>query len=324
MNKSLEIVVPVLNEERVLAASVGAIHHFLSGHLDSYEWRITIADNGSTDQTPEVARRLIDFYDRVGYTVLDRRGRGRALKKAWLDSNADMVAYMDVDLSTNLNDLIPLVGAIADEGYDLAIGSRLLNESLVEGRSRGREFTSRAYNMVIQASFFVGFRDAQCGFKAVSRRAADLLLPLIKDTGWFFDTELLIVAEKNGFRIKEIPVRWHDDPDTRVRVFSTAMHDLAGLARLRLGGLRGASARLRRSLRQDVQKAVILVLPQTQSSRLKTGPRGKALLLDVYRTPSYHAASYVSEKGRATGPREALSGTEAGGGIHRTWPMLFS
>ncbi len=254
MNKSLEIVVPVLNEERVLAASVGAVHHFLSGHLDSYEWRITIADNGSTDQTPEVARRLIDFYDHVGYTVLDQRGRGRALKKAWLDSKADMVAYMDVDLSTNLNDLIPLVGAIADEGYDLAIGSRLLDESLVEGRSRGREFTSRAYNMVIQASFFVGFRDAQCGFKAVSRRAADLLLPLIKDTGWFFDTELLIVAEKNGFRIKEIPVRWHDDPDTRVRVFSTAMHDLAGLARLRLGGLRGASARLRRSLRQDVHK----------------------------------------------------------------------
>ena len=94
----------------------------------------------------------------------------------------------------------------------------------------------------------VRFRDAQCGFKAISRRTADLLLPLVKDIGWFFDTELLILAEKNGFRIKEVPVRWHDDPDTRVKVISTALHDLAGLTRLKLGGLKSASKQLSISL----------------------------------------------------------------------------
>ena len=253
MTTSLEIVIPVLNEEKVLLASVGALHHFLAGHMADSDWRITIADNGSTDETPAIAGRLTTFYDRVGYTVLDKRGRGRALKKTWLESRADVVGYMDVDLSTQLDDLVPLVGAITHEGYDLAIGSRLIDGSLVVGRSRRREITSRTYNRIIQATFMVGFRDAQCGFKAISRRAADLLLPLVKDLGWFFDTELLILAEKNGFRIKEVPVRWHDDPDSRVRVIGTAMHDLTGLARLRLGGLRAASKRLAAS-RQEGSK----------------------------------------------------------------------
>ena len=244
MTRSLEVVIPVLNEEKVLSASVGALHHFLKGHLTEYDWRITIADNGSTDQTPVVAKKLIDFYDRVGHTVLDQRGRGRALKRTWLQSEADIVAYMDVDLSTQLDDLVPLVRAIGDDGYDVAIGSRLMKGSLVEGRSREREITSRTYNLIVKASFMVGFKDAQCGFKAISRRTADLLLPLVKDVGWFFDTELLILAEKNGFRIKEVPVRWHDDPDTRVNVISTAIHDLTGLMRLKLGGLRSASRQL--------------------------------------------------------------------------------
>lgn len=248
LSKSLQVVIPCLNEERVLAASVGALHHFLGGHMDRYDWHITIADNGSTDGTPKVAGKLTDFYDRLSYTTLDRRGRGRALRQTWLESGADLLAYMDVDLSTHLNDLVPLVGAVAEEGYDLAIGSRLIEGSVVEGRSRGREFTSRTYNLIIRAGFRAGFRDAQCGFKAISRRAADLLLPLVRDVGWFFDTELLLLAESNGFRIKEIPVRWCDDPDTRVRVISTAVHDLAGLARLRLGGLRAARRALRSSL----------------------------------------------------------------------------
>ena len=247
MTRSLEIVIPVLNEEKVLSASVGALHHFLGGHLSAYRWRITIADNGSTDHTPEVARRLVDFYDGVGYTALTQRGRGRALRRAWTESDADIVAYMDVDLSTQLDDLIPLIEAVDGGGCDLAIGSRLIRGSVVEGRSLSRELTSRAYNLIIRATFFVGFRDAQCGFKAMTRRAADMLVPLVRDTGWFFDTELLILAEKNGFAIAEVPVRWHDDPDTRVRVVSTAARDLAGLARLRFGGLYSASRRLRRS-----------------------------------------------------------------------------
>ena len=238
---SLDIVIPVLNEQRALPSSVGTLHEFLSGNFDAYDWRVVIADNGSTDATPDVSRGLAGAYQRVGYLRLERRGRGRALIKAWLESNADIVGYMDVDLSTDLAALPVLVDAIASEGYDVAIGSRLRKGARVKGRSINREFVSRAYSLLFRAMFLTGFQDAQCGFKAVSRRAAQDLVPLVQDTGWFFDTELLILAEKNGYRIKEVPVKWTDDPDSRVRIVSTAYGDMKGLLRLRFGGLRKAS-----------------------------------------------------------------------------------
>ena len=234
----------MLNEEADLSPSIKRLVDFLSSNLASYDWRTVIADNGSTDETPQIARRLSEEHERVGYLRLEERGRGRALRKAWLASDADILAYMDVDLSTELSALPTLVAAVDEEGYDLAIGSRLMSGAQVVGRPPHRELISHAYSLIFRSLFFTGFRDAQCGFKAISRRAAHDLLPLVKDTGWFFDSELLILAEGNGYRIKEVPVKWTDDPDSRVRIIATAYEDMKGLLRLRFGGLRRASQQL--------------------------------------------------------------------------------
>lgn len=248
---SLDVVLPVLNEEKDLPPSVRKLRGFLSDRLQEYRWRIVIADNGSTDSTLEVARNLSEEYSGVGFIRLEQRGRGRALKKAWLESDADIVSYMDVDLSTDLEGLPDIVQAIERDGYDIAIGSRLLPGSHVIGRPFKRELISRAYSLIFRAMFFTGFRDAQCGFKALSRRAVDDIVPLVRDKGWFFDSELLILAEKNRFRIAEIPVTWTDDPDTRVKIFKTAYGDMQGLLRLKFGGLWKASRLLSRRRRAE-------------------------------------------------------------------------
>ena len=241
MTTSLDVVVPVLNEAQDLSPNISRLHEFLSGQLDDYDWRIVIADNGSTDSTPDIAKALSQQHARVGYTRVEQRGRGRALARAWGNSDADIVSYMDVDLATDFSHLRELVEAVGNEDYDIAIGSRLKKGAQVIGRPPKRELISRVYSLIFRAMFLTGFRDAQCGFKALSRRAANDVVPLVQDTGWFFDTELLILAEKNGYRIKEVPVKWIDDPDSRVRITKTAYEDIKGLLRLRFGGLGKAS-----------------------------------------------------------------------------------
>ena len=241
---ALDIVLPGLNEETGLARAVGSLSEFMSDCMNSYDWRIVIADNGSTDATPHIGRALAAESERVQYLRLEQRGRGRALKRAWTQSAADVMAYMDMDLSTDLGALPALVAAIEDGSHEVAIGSRLARGADVVGRSPKREFISRCYSLMFRGMFLTGFRDAQCGFKAVSRRVAEQVLPLVEDTGWFFDTELLILCEKSGYGVFELPVRWVDDPDSRVRIVSTAYHDISGLLRLRFGGLRRARAAL--------------------------------------------------------------------------------
>ena len=241
---TLDVVLPGLNEELGLANTVETLSEFLSNHMHAYDWQIVIADNGSTDETPAIGRRLAAQHERVEYLRLEQRGRGRALKHAWTWSQADVVAYMDMDLSTDLAALPALIGAIAHDGHDVAIGSRLKRGADVVGRSPKREFISRCYSLIFRVMFLTGFVDAQCGFKAVGRRVVEQVLPLVRDTGWFFDSELLILCEKNGYSVCEIPVRWIDDPDSRVRIISTAVEDMKGLLRLRFGGLRKSRSAL--------------------------------------------------------------------------------
>ena len=233
----LDIVIPVLNEERDLPPSIATLHKHMSANFAAYDWRVIIADNGSGDATPQVSRDLASQFPEVSLLRLEQRGRGLALKTAWGNSDADILAYMDVDLSTDLAALRPLVSALDDYGYDIAIGSRLAKGARVELRTLKREITSRGYSLMFRSMFFTSFRDAQCGFKAVSRRVADEILPLIIDNHWFFDTELLILSERNGLRIREIPVHWTDDPDTRVKVLNTSIENVKGLFRLRFGGV---------------------------------------------------------------------------------------
>ena len=233
---SIDIILPVYNEEAGLPGSVQTLYSFLTEHMSSYQWRIVVADNGSVDSTLDVARGLSNQYERVGHAHLDQKGRGRALHKTWAESDADVICYMDLDLSTRLESLPPLVKAIED-GYDVAVGSRLIRGAKVEKRSLKREVISRCYNLLIKLMFRTRFSDAQCGFKAVSQKVSREVIPLIKDRAWFFDSELLIIAEKNGYRIKDVPVHWVDDPDTRVKVVGTAWRDFKGLLRLRFGGI---------------------------------------------------------------------------------------
>ena len=234
---SVDVVIPVLNEEAALPGCVDRLRDFMAAELGKHTWKIVVADNGSSDGTLEVAKRYTKQHPKqVGVVHLDVRGRGRALRRAWLESDADVVSYMDVDLSTELEAFPKIVHAIVDEGYHLAFGSRLAKGARTN-RSLKRELISRSYNLLVRGVMQTRFRDAQCGFKALSRSAAQVLVPQVVNNHWFFDTELLVIAEKRGFRLKEIPVAWEEDSDTRVKIVQTALEDLRGLARLRLGGI---------------------------------------------------------------------------------------
>lgn len=233
----VDIVIPVYNEQQSLTTSVTTLERHLREDFP-FTWRITIADNASTDRTWDIASTLAATIDGVRAIHLDQKGRGRALRTAWTDNDATIVAYMDVDLSTGLDALLPLIAPLLSGHSDVAIGSRLAAGSTV-ARGPRREFISRSYNRILRTVFGNGFRDAQCGFKAIRRDVADRLLPLVEDNEWFFDTELLLLAERNGLRVHEVPVTWIDDPDSRVHVVSTARKDLQGVARLARSFVRG-------------------------------------------------------------------------------------
>ncbi len=227
---TLDIVVPVYNEEIDLPRSVARLHDYLSSQVPM-SFRITIADNASTDATAAIADGLAARFAQVRAVHLPDKGRGRALKAVWLESDADVLVYMDVDLSTDLSALLPLVAPLVSGHSDLAIGTRLHRGSRVV-RGPKREIISRCYNLILRGTLAARFSDAQCGFKAIRRNVAQQLLPLVQDTGWFFDTELLVLAERSGLRIHEVPVDWTDDPDSRVDIVQTAKEDLCGVWRV--------------------------------------------------------------------------------------------
>ncbi|MFH5208272.1 glycosyltransferase [Antrihabitans sp. NCIMB 15449] len=234
----LDVVVPVYNEQAALADSIQRLHEHLSTQFP-YSFRITIADNASIDDTPSIAAALAAEFDEVRSMRLEQKGRGRALHAVWSTSDAPVVAYMDVDLSTDLAALAPLIAPLISGHSDLAIGTRLGRGSRVV-RGTKREVISRCYNFLLRSTLSARFSDAQCGFKAMRADVAEHLLPLVVDTGWFFDTELLVLAERSGLRIHEVPVDWIDDPDSRVDIVATAKADLVGIARLVRGFASGA------------------------------------------------------------------------------------
>jgi glycosyltransferase involved in cell wall biosynthesis len=246
---AVEIVIPVHNEQRVLDANVRKLHRHLTREF-TFTFQITIADNASTDATLAVANRLARDLPEVTVLHLDRKGRGRALRAAWSRSDADVVAYMDVDLSTDLSALADLLLPLLQVRGDITIGSRLAPGARVT-RGMRRELISRAYNLLLHVLLGVGFSDAQCGFKAARREVIDALLGDVEDESWFFDTELLYLAQRRKFAIREVPVRWVEDRDSRVDIAATARENLRGIMRLRSqareGAERAGAARLERS-----------------------------------------------------------------------------
>jgi putative flippase GtrA len=231
---AVEIVVPVYNEEAQVEQSVRRLHRFLSDGFP-LSWSIVIADNASTDATPAIASRLAGELPRVRSLRLERKGRGHALRAAWSASRARVVAYMDVDLSTDLRALLPLVAPLVSGHSDVSIGTRLAHGARVV-RGPKREVISRCYNRLLHTALRARFTDAQCGFKAVRADVLPSLLGAARDDGWFFDTELLVLAQRHGLRIHEVPVDWVDDPDSRVDIVATALADLRGVARLLVAG----------------------------------------------------------------------------------------
>jgi putative flippase GtrA len=229
----LDVVVPVYNEQDDLVASLERLHAHLASTFP-YAFRITIADNASTDSTLSLAVDLAQRLPGIAVVHLAQKGRGRALHRVWSQSDAEVLAYMDVDLSTDLAALLPLVAPLISGHSDLAIGTRLARGSRVV-RGPKREVISRCYNLLLRTTLATRFSDAQCGFKAIRADRARELLPLVEDTGWFFDTELLVLAERRGLRIHEVPVDWTDDPDSRVDIVSTAVEDVRGIVRLTRG-----------------------------------------------------------------------------------------
>lgn len=280
----VDIVIPVYNEETELAASVERLHSFLHREFP-YPWRITIADNASTDATWPIATRLADTLPGVAAVHLDAKGRGRALKQAWGTSPGTVLAYMDVDLSTDLRALLPLVAPLITGHSELAIGSRLARGSRVI-RGPKRELISRSYNLILRTSLQARFSDAQCGFKAIRADVAHELLPLVENNEWFFDTELLVLAERAGLRIAEVPVDWVDDPGTTVNIAATAGEDLRGVARLLRGFARGSIplASIREALhREDPLSPVSGVSNQLFGQVLRFG------VIGVFCTVAYFA-----------------------------------
>lgn len=228
----VDVVIPVYNEEVDLPKNIPALHNYLSNNFKSYNWRIIIADNGpSKDGTSRVSRILEKELERVNYMLIPRPGRGSALKEVWLSSQSDYLSYMDVDLSSDLKFFPTLIKSL-ENGANIAIGSRLAVGSRVYGRTFVREVMSRGYNLLVKLFFWTSFHDAQCGFKALTYETAQRLLPEIQDKGWFFDSEMLIVGEKAGFKVAEIPIIWRDDPASTVKVAKTAWGDIKGLFRI--------------------------------------------------------------------------------------------
>jgi glycosyltransferase involved in cell wall biosynthesis len=230
----IDVVIPVHDEQEVLEDSVRRLHRYLVDELP-FTWRIVIADNASADATPDIARRLVRELPGVRLLRLEEKGRGRALRAAWSQSPAQVVCYMDADLSTDLRALLPLVAPLLSGHSDLAIGTRLAHGARVV-RGPKRELISRAYNTILHTALRARFTDAQCGFKAVRASVLRRLLGDVRDDGWFFDTELLVLAQRRGLRIHEVPVDWVDDPDSRVDIVRTAWDDLRGVARLAADG----------------------------------------------------------------------------------------
>ena len=231
MKISVDIVVPVYNEEKILEKSISTLYNFLEKNF-KYNWSIIIADNASKDNTLDVANSLSEKYKKVKVLHLNQKGRGRALRIAWTKSDADIVSYMDVDLSTDLS-FFPIMIDSLIQGYDVATGSRLMKGAEIK-RSFKRELLSRGYNVLVRLILGVNYKDSQCGFKAVKREIVNDVVPEVRDNNWFFDSELLFRAHMKGYKIKEIPVKWIEDEDSRVRIFSTVTNYLKSIAILRL------------------------------------------------------------------------------------------
>jgi glycosyltransferase involved in cell wall biosynthesis len=233
---TFDVTIPVLDEEAALEQNVLVLHRFLQTHFPQPgQWRILIADNGSTDRTAEIAQRLARNVPEIAYIKVPERGVGLALKTSWGQSQADIVGYMDLDLATALPHFLQAYEALAERGYELVYATRLHPKSQVVNRPFKREVASRVFNAILKAYLGVGFSDGMCGFKFLHRSIyPELKQAGAQNNGWFFSTELLTTAEWLGKRIYELPVKWTDDAgSSKVEIIPLAKRYLRAMYELK-------------------------------------------------------------------------------------------
>lgn len=233
---TFDVTIPVLNEAATLRRQVAALRVFLSDRFPTPgQWKIVIADNGSTDETRQIAADLSEEYPEVRLVIVPRRGVGLALKTSWTQSTADIVGYMDLDLATDLSHFSEAFGVLAEDRADLVYATRLHPRAKVIGRTLKREISSRVFNQLLRTYLGVGFSDGMCGFKFLKREILpELMAHGAENDGWFFSTELLTVAEWRGFHLHELPVTWTDDAaSSKVKVLPLAMRYLRDMRQLK-------------------------------------------------------------------------------------------
>jgi glycosyltransferase involved in cell wall biosynthesis len=233
---SLEITIPILNEERVLEQNVQTLLKYLNEEInhEKIEWKIVIADNGSSDGSHQIMDRLCQRFSNLHYLRIDRIGVGIALKTSWSQSEMDIVGYMDVDLATSLTHIKEMLTAIIDQNYDFVYGSRLHQKAIVTGRSLKREIVSRIFNTILRNYLKVRFSDGMCGFKFLRRPIALRLIEEgARSDGWFFSTELLYLAEKLRLKIFELPIEWKDSRDSKVNIGRLSLQYLKAMYRMK-------------------------------------------------------------------------------------------
>lgn len=212
----LSLVLPAYNEEANLDKCTTLTLEALNRFLNKKDYEIIIVEDGSTDKTPEVAKKLAGKFDRVRYLHSDERlGKGRSLTMAFREGKGRILAFVDVDLATDLGHLPELIKAVDEEGYDISIGSRLLPNSKVN-RGIRRTITSKVFNKLVRLLLGSNLRDHQCGFKAFRRDTFENLASEVKSDHLFWDSEFLVKAQNHGYRVKEIPVRWKDRGESKV------------------------------------------------------------------------------------------------------------
>lgn len=233
---TFEVTIPVLNEEATLVVQVGKLHDFLALNFpDNNQWKIVIADNGSTDNTRQLATELSRTHPNINWVSVPRKGVGLALKTSWGQSDADIVGYMDLDLATDLSHFLEAYAVLADDRADLVYGSRLHPRAKVIGRTTKREISSRAFNFILRNYLGVQFSDGMCGFKFLHRSILpELMANGATNDGWFFSTELLSVAEWRSLTLHELPVTWTDDAaSSKVEIIPLAMRYLTAMRELK-------------------------------------------------------------------------------------------
>jgi glycosyltransferase involved in cell wall biosynthesis len=232
--KHFEIVVPVYNEERQLKQSIMILYDFLNEKYPSSQWRVTIANNGSRDCTKEIALELTKKYENIKYFNLDEKGFGKAVKSVWRGSSYSILGFIDLDLATDLKHLPEAIDTFQDRDVDIVVGSRLLPESVVENRTLLREITSRVFNFILKKYLRVNYSDGMCGFKFIKKESYAKLSEFgVQNDGWFFSTELLIIADFLNLKMYELPIHWVDNEDSKVQLIDLVKKYLIEMRRVK-------------------------------------------------------------------------------------------